>query len=267
MINERADVFHPIYLDEYEAGELAVEYDDKTPQEVIEWALDRFDTNIGVCTSFQAEGMAILDMAWRINPRVKVFTMDTGRMHQETYDLIDEVCEKYEMDIEMLVPDANDLQQMQRRYGPNLFSKDVKLRLYCCDVRKVAPLKKKLETLDGWITGLRRDQWASRSNIRKIEVDNDHGGIVKVSPLADWTQDEVWEYIRANDVPYHKLYDQGYTSIGCAPCTRATKAGEDPRAGRWWWEKNAPKECGIHCPIETGGMEHELEALLEKKDR
>src|SRR5947207_2241531 len=135
MIDERADVFYPNLLDEYEAGELAVEYDDQTPQAVIEWALDRFHPNIGLCTSFQAEGMAILDMAWRINPRVKVFTMDTGRMHQETYDLIDEVREKYEMDIEILVPDAGELQQMQKRYGPNLFFQDVKLRLYCCDVR------------------------------------------------------------------------------------------------------------------------------------
>ncbi len=267
MIDERSNALHSYLLDDYEAGELAIEYDDKTPQEVIEWALERFHPNIALCTSFQAEGMAILDMAWKINPRVKVFTMDTGRMHQETYDLIDEVREKYEMSIEVLSPDAHDLAQMQNRYGPNLFFQDVKLRLYCCDVRKVAPLKKKLDTLDGWITGLRRDQWASRSNIRKIELDHDHGGIVKVSPLADWTHDEVWEYLRENDVPYHKLYDQGYTSIGCAPCTRPTKLGEDPRAGRWWWEKNAPKECGIHCPIETGGMEHELEALLNKDER
>ena len=116
--------------------------------------------------------------------------------------------------------------------------------------------------LDAWITGLRRDQWATRTNIRKVEIDHDHGGIVKLAPLADWTEDEVWDYIRTNDVPYNELYDKGYKSIGCAPCTRPVAEGQDPRAGRWWWETGAPKECGMHCALETGGFEHELAALL-----
>jgi phosphoadenosine phosphosulfate reductase len=119
-----------------------------------------------------------------------------------------------------------------------------------------------LRGLDAWITGLRRDQWATRSNIRKIELDHDHGGIVKVNPLADWTKEEVWDYIRDNEVPYNALYDKGFTSIGCAPCTRPIEPGESDRAGRWWWETDAPKECGIHCAIYTGGFEHELHALL-----
>jgi phosphoadenylyl-sulfate reductase (thioredoxin) len=126
----------------------------------------------------------------------------------------------------------------------------------------VLPLQRYLHGLDAWITGLRRDQWATRTNIRKVEIDHDHGAIVKLNPLAEWTEDEVWEYVRERGVPHHPLYDRGYTSIGCAPCTRATAAGEDKRAGRWWWESNAPKECGIHCAIETGGFEHELHALL-----
>jgi phosphoadenylyl-sulfate reductase (thioredoxin) len=117
------------------------------------------------------------------------------------------------------------------------------------------------------VTGLRRDQWATRSNIRKIELDHDHGGLVKINPLADWMEEEVWDYLRANDVPYHPLYDEGYKSIGCAPCTRATAPGEDPRAGRWWWETNAPKECGMHCAIETGGFEHELEIIVGDNHR
>ena len=124
------------------------------------------------------------------------------------------------------------------------------------------PLTKHLHALDAWITGLRRDQWASRTNIRKVEIDHDHGAIVKLNPLAEWTEDEVWDYVREREVPYHSLYDQGYTSIGCAPCTRAIAPGEASRAGRWWWETNAPKECGIHCSIESGGLEHELHALL-----
>jgi phosphoadenosine phosphosulfate reductase len=249
-------------LDELEAGELAIEYDDQPPQAVLEWALREFHPHIAICTSFQADGMAILDMAWRINPAVRVFTLDTGRLPQATYEIIDTVRDHYGIDIEVSFPDTVAVEALTRQHGVNLFYKDVKLRLSCCEARKVNPLRKKLDTLDGWITGLRRDQWASRSNIRKIEIDHDHGGIVKVNPLADWAEDEVWDYIRANSVPYNRLYDEGYTSIGCAPCTRPTKAGEDPRAGRWWWEKNAPKECGIHCPIESGGFEHELEALL-----
>ena len=124
------------------------------------------------------------------------------------------------------------------------------------------PLQQHLAGLDAWITGLRRDQWATRSDIRKVEIDHDHGAIVKLNPLAEWTEDEVRDYVREHDLPYNSLYDKGYTSIGCAPCTRPTQAGEDLRAGRWWWETNAPKECGIHCAIETGGLEHELRALI-----
>jgi phosphoadenylyl-sulfate reductase (thioredoxin) len=133
-------------------------------------------------------------------------------------------------------------------------------------VRKVLPLQRHLAGLDAWITGLRRDQWATRTNIRKVEIDHDHGAIVKLNPLAEWTEDEVWDYVREHDVPYNALYDRGYTSIGCTPCTRAVAPGEPARAGRWWWEENAPKECGIHCAIETGGFEHELRALLDEDD-
>ena len=115
------------------------------------------------------------------------------------------------------------------------------------------------------VTGLRRDQWASRTNIRKVEIDHDHGAIVKLNPLAEWTEDEVWEYVRERDVPYHSLYDRGYTSIGCAPCTRAIEPGAPSRSGRWWWESNAPKECGIHCSVESGGLEHELHAILGER--
>jgi phosphoadenylyl-sulfate reductase (thioredoxin) len=161
-------------------------------------------------------------------------------------------------------PDARELDVMTTKHGVNLFYEAVPLRLLCCQVRKVRPLQRVLDGLDAWITGLRRETWASRADIRKIELDHDHGGIAKLNPLADWTHEEVWDYIRANDVPYHALYDQGYTSIGCAPCTRRSAPGEDPRAGRWWWEKNAPKECGMHCTIETGGFEHELEVLLDR---
>jgi thioredoxin-dependent adenylylsulfate APS reductase len=248
-------------LDEFEAGQLAVELDDATPQDVIAWALERWGSQVAICTSFQAEGMAILDMAWRINNHVRLFTVDTGRLPQETYDVMEAVRQRYGIEVEVYFPDAAQVEGMVRRFGPNLFQKSVQARLHCCNVRKVEPIRGVLEGLDAWITGLRRDQWASRANIRKIEIDHDHGGLAKISPLADWTIDEVKAYNETYDVPVHPLYAKGYTSIGCTPCTRATKEGEDPRAGRWWWETNAPKECGIHCPIETGAFEHELEAL------
>jgi thioredoxin-dependent adenylylsulfate APS reductase len=252
-----------IVLDEYEAGELAVEYDDKDPQEVLAWAIETFAQNrLAICTSFQSDGMALLDMAWKINPDIRVFTVDTGRLPQETYDLMDRVRDKYGIKVEVYYPDPIQIEPLVREHGVNLFYKSVPNRLKCCEVRKIMPLRKVLDGLDAWVTGLRRDQWATRSNIRKIEIDHDHGGLVKVSPLADWMDDEVWDYIRANDVPYHALYDQGYTSIGCAPCTRPVQPGEAARSGRWWWEKNAPKECGMHCAIETGGFEHEAEALI-----
>ena len=251
-------------LDDGEAGELAVEFDDQPPEALLGWALERFGARIALCTSFQAEGMVLLDMAWRIEPKVRVFTIDTGRLHQETYDLIDAVRTRYGIAIEAYTPDADETEAMTRAHGVNLFRRGVPLRLLCCQVRKVRPLQRVLNGLDAWITGLRRETWASRADIRKIELDHDHGGIAKLSPLADWTHEEVWDYLRAHDVPSHALYDQGYTSIGCAPCTRRTAPGEDPRAGRWWWETNAPKECGMHCTIETGGFEHELEVLLDR---
>jgi thioredoxin-dependent adenylylsulfate APS reductase len=260
----RAEDLAPVTLDEYQAGELAVEYDPADPQEVIAWALDSFDRErVAVCTSLQADGVAILDMAWRIRPDVRVFTVDTGRLPQETYDLMDRIRERYGIKLEVYSPNRRTVEKMVGEHGANLFRQAVPLRLLCCQVRKVEPLLDVLEGLDAWITGLRRDQWATRSNIRKIEIDHDHGAITKVSPLADWTEEEVWDYIRANEVPYHPLYERGYRSIGCTPCTRATQPGEDARAGRWWWERDAPKECGMHCAIETGGFEHELEVLLE----
>lgn len=252
-----------VSFDEWEAGELSVEYDDREPDEVLGWAIETFaPERLAICTSFQADGMAILDMAWRLNPNIRVFTVDTGRLPAETYEIMDRVRDHYGLPVEIYYPEARDIEKLVLEHGVNLFRRSVPLRLSCCDVRKVRPLVKVLHGLDAWVTGLRRDQWATRSNIRKIELDHDHGGIVKVNPLADWTEEEVWDYLRANNVPIHPLYERGYKSIGCAPCTRATAPGEDARAGRWWWETNAPKECGMHCAIETGGFEHEMEVIL-----
>ena len=250
-------------FDDLEAGELSVEFEGQEPQDVLAWALDRFGDTLAISTAFQIDGVALLDMAYELDPEVKVFSVDTGRLPQETFELIEQLRDRYPgLELELLSPKAEHVSRLVGKHGPNLFYRQVEHRLLCCQVRKVQPLTRHLASLDAWITGLRRDQWASRTDIRKVEIDHDHGAIVKLNPLAEWTEDEVWDYIRENDVPVHPLYAEGYTSIGCAPCTRATAPGEAARAGRWWWETNAPKECGIHCAIETGGFEHELRALL-----
>lgn len=253
-----------IGLDEQAVTALADAYEERTPQEVLAWAMERFGSSLAICTSLQADGMAILDMAWRIDPAVRVFTIDTGRLPQETYDLLDQVRDHYNIEIEVYFPDATQVESIVRRHGMNLFYQDVNLRMLCCQTRKVLPLRRVLSSLDAWVTGIRRDQLSTRAATQKIEADNAHGGIVKINPLADWTQEHVLAYIRAHAVPTHPFYAQGYTSIGCAPCTRRIEPGEDHRAGRWWWENGAVKECGMHCTIESGRFEKEFEALQNR---
>ena len=250
-------------LDDLEAGELSVEFEGAEPEELLEWAIDRFGDGLVLSTAFQEGDVALIHMAYEIDPAVQVFSVDTGRLPGETHELIEELRERYPgLRLSLLSPDAGQVQRLVDRHGPNLFYRSVEQRLLCCNVRKVQPLTRHLAGVDAWVTGLRRDQWAGRTDIRKIEIDHDHGAIVKLNPLAEWTEDEVWDYVRANDLPVHALYARGYTSIGCAPCTRAVAEGEPVRAGRWWWETNAPKECGMHCAIETGGFEHELHAIV-----
>ncbi len=222
-----------------------------SPQEVLEWGLRTFAPGrIALCTSFQDEGMVLLDMAWRIDPSIAVFTIDSGRLPQETLDLVDEVRERYRIEVEVVYPDGGEVSALVTEHGPNLFYRSTELRLSCCEVRKVNPLKRRLGGLDAWISGLRRHQNASRAEIAAVETDVVHGGIVKVNPLAGWSSDQVMAYIEANSLPRNALYSRGYTSIGCAPCTRPTEPGEDPRAGRWWWEQGA-RECGLHYNLEV----------------
>ncbi len=261
------DTPHRVLLDDGEAGGLAAEFEDQPAEALLAWALGKFGDRLAVSSSLQAESLVLLDMAWRIDPRVRVFTVDTGRLPQETHDLIDALRERYGVRVEIVYPDARRLERMTMQHGANLFYQNIPCRLLCCEVRKVEPLRHKLASLDAWVTGLRREHGPTRRTTRKIDVDHDHGGIVKLSPLADWGHDEVWAYIRRYDVPYHTLYDQGYTSISCACCTRPTTQGEDPRAGRWWWEQGAPKECGMHCSLESGGLERTLAALADDAGR
>jgi phosphoadenosine phosphosulfate reductase len=240
---------------------LAREFELRPPEALLEWAIERFDRNLAITTSFQATGMVILDMAVKLDQSVRVVTIDTGRMHPETYALIDQVRERYGVAIEVVYPDAAELEGFTARNGVNAFYRSISARMTCCDIRKVNPLKRALKGFDAWVTGQRRSESSSRSSVGLLQIDDLHGGIVKLNPLANWSSEQVWEYVAAHDVPTNALYGQGYTSIGCAPCTRPTQPGEDPRAGRWWWEEGLPKECGIHVNLMHPGVNGDAGSL------
>jgi phosphoadenosine phosphosulfate reductase len=216
---------------------------------LLAWAIERFGRRFAVVTSFQAEGMVVLDLARRADPGVRVLTLDTGRLPEETYQVIEAVRTGMGLEIEVISPDPADVAAMVARHGPNLFHKDPALRRLCCHVRKVAPLDRALTGVGAWATGLRRDGGPARAGTPRAEIDDAHGGILKLNPLADWTRDQVWAYVRSHRLPVNPLYEQGYTSIGCAPCTRPTRPGEDERAGRWWWEADQDRECGLHSRL------------------
>lgn len=215
------------------------------PQATLEWGLREFHPRIALAWS-GAEDVALVDMALKIHPQARIFILDTGRLNPETYEVVDKVRAKYAAPLEILFPDTALVEEMTRTHGMNLFYHGVENRKRCCNIRKVIPLKRMLGAVDAWITGLRRDQAASRTVVKKVERDAAFGGIIKLNPLAGWSHADVWDYIRKNEVPYNTLHDKGYPSIGCAPCTRAVQPGEDIRAGRWWWEDQGGKECGLH---------------------
>jgi phosphoadenosine phosphosulfate reductase len=219
----------------------------KTPQEVLKWSLDNLHPRVAMESSFGAEDVVVIDMMMKINPKSRIFTLDTGRLNQETYDVMDVIRMKYNVNIEVMFPDQNEVEQMVRVNGLNLFYDSVGNRKLCCGIRKVHPLNRILSTLDGWITGLRADQTEVRSNANKLELDEQHNNIIKINPIIEWTWEQTWNYIKKNDIPYNKLHDKGFPSIGCEPCTRAIKSGEPLRAGRWWWESDSQKECGLHA--------------------
>jgi thioredoxin-dependent adenylylsulfate APS reductase len=222
--------------------------------EILRWAIENFHPRLALSCSFGApEGMLLLDMMHRIEPASRVFVLDTGRLPQATYDLMDRVRDRYGKPVEVVFPRAEDVQAMVREHGLNLFYESVENRQLCCRLRKVEPLRRHLADLDAWVAGLRRDQGVTRGEVKKVELDPAHAGIVKVCPIADWSSDDVWKYVRAHNVPVNRLHAQGYPSVGCDPCSRAIAEGDDPRAGRWWWESAETKECGIHVGEEAEG--------------
>jgi len=227
-------------------------------EEVLHWGFSEFGPRFAVVTSFQKEGMVLVDMAARMGSGVRVVTLETGRLPAETHAMIANVEARYGIAVEQIAPDAGEVARMTEAHGVNLFRNEVVLRKLCCHVRKVRPLEVVLTDLDAYSVGLRRGQGESREAVQqKVFVD----GKWKLSPLAFWTSADVEDYTRRHDVPVHPLYAQAYASIGCAPCTRAVTSEEGDRAGRWWWEVEGDKECGLHFTPE-GKMVRELDVLL-----
>jgi phosphoadenosine phosphosulfate reductase len=226
---------------------LAKRFEKKSATDILKWSIEKFGNRIALASSFGAEDVVIIDMMAKIDKsKTKILTLDTGRLNQETYDVMDEIRQRYGISIESYFPNSQQVEEMVRTKGFNLMYESIENRKLCCEIRKVNPLNRALASLDGWITGLRREQALTRLNIKKIEIDPTHNNILKINPIADWSEDMVWEYIKENQVPYNKLHDMGFPSIGCEPCTRAISKGENRRSGRWWWEESSQKECGLH---------------------
>jgi phosphoadenosine phosphosulfate reductase len=221
---------------------------ERSAEAIMADAFDRFEADQIAISFSGAEDVVLIDIATKLRPDVQVFCLDTGRLHPETYKFIERVRDHYGIRIDLLMPEAQDVQDLVGRKGLFSFYQDGHQE--CCSIRKIKPLRRHLAGLDAWITGQRRDQSVTRS---EVPTEQDDGAfstiehrVVKFNPLAAWTSAEVWEYIRANDVPYNPLHDAGFMSIGCEPCTRPVGPHEHERNGRWWWEDAGGKECGLH---------------------
>jgi phosphoadenosine phosphosulfate reductase len=217
----------------------------KSTEEVLTYFINGYGKDLILASSLGAEDQVLTDLLIKIDPKSRIFVLDTGRLNQETYNVMAETKEKYGISYEVCFPNQSDVENLLGKKGPNSMYESIDNRKECCNIRKVAPLRKKLQQSKGWITGLRREQSVTRTDLTIVEWDDAHQ-IIKINPLAAWSENEVWAYIKENNVPYNALHDQGYPSIGCSACTRAVKPGEDARSGRWWWENPDDKECGLH---------------------
>jgi len=235
---------------ELDISSLNADLSNQSPQKILAIALSQFD-NIAISFS-GAEDVVLIDMAHKINKDIKVFSLDTGRLHAETYQFIERVRKHYGITIEVMYPDATQLENLVTAKGLFSFYEDGHQE--CCGIRKVAPLRRKLSTLDAWITGQRKDQSPTRANVPVVQVDNafssDDRQLIKFNPLANWTSADIWMYVRSYEVPYNPLHERGFISIGCEPCTRPTLPQQHEREGRWWWEDATKKECGLHAPTQ-----------------
>lgn len=219
--------------------------ENKSPQEVLRFFRDELKDKIAFSSSLGAEDQLITDMIAGSAPGIKIFTLDTGRLFPETYSLISRTNEKYGIKINVMFPDYKSVENMVNKKGINLFYDSIENRKLCCGIRKIEPLKRAFKELDAWVCGLRASQSVTRKDIQLVEWD-EQNDLLKINPIVNWSEDEVWTYIKKNGVPYNKLHNKGFPSIGCQPCTRAVADGEDIRAGRWWWENPETKECGLH---------------------
>ncbi len=218
----------------------------KKAEQVLRSAIEEFHPAITLASSFSLEDVVLMHMISKIRPDARVFAIDTGRLNEETYQCADLVKFITGLKIEWVFPRFEDVQKLEQEKGLFSFRSSLDARHECCNIRKVEPLSRALKGQKAWITGLRKEQNVTREELKYVEIDEAHGGITKINPLLEWEDKDLKRYIDENKLPYSALYDRGYTSIGCAPCTRATEPGEHPRAGRWWWESAEQKECGLH---------------------
>jgi phosphoadenosine phosphosulfate reductase len=219
---------------------------DATAQEILRQGVEAAKGIVKLACSFSVEDTVIIDMIHKEGLPVGIFALDTGRLNEETYEVADAITERYGIRIDWYFPKNEAVEKLEREKGLHSFRQSLENRHECCGIRKVEPLGRALAGLAGWVTGLRREQSVTRTDLAAIEIDESHGGILKLNPLLEWSEEQVWDYAKQYHVPVSRLYDQGYRSIGCAPCTRAVAPGEHARAGRWWWEDPEHKECGLH---------------------
>ena len=227
------------------AAQLNERFRTKQPKEVLAYFLNEYKGEIALASSLGIEDQVLTDMICHIDAGTRIFTLDTGRLFPETYSLIERTNMTYGIRIELFFPDYHQVERMIAAHGVKLFYESIENRRMCCHVRKLEPLKRAFSGLKVWICGLRHEQSVTRTEAHLVEWDEGNK-LLKLNPLIDWTEEQTWAYIRQHGVPYNKLHDQGFPSIGCQPCTRAVKPGEDIRAGRWWWEDPEHKECGLH---------------------
>ncbi|MBN2523780.1 MAG: phosphoadenylyl-sulfate reductase [Bacteroidales bacterium] len=221
----------------------------KSAEEILHYFLTNYSDKVILGSSMGAEDQVLTDMILKINRGISVFTLDTGRLFPETYELIEKTNKKYGIRIRVYFPDREKVEEMVNSKGINLFYESIENRKLCCNIRKIEPLKRALPGNDVWVTGLRKDQSLQRFNTKLVEWEDAYQ-VIKVNPLLHWTEKDVWKYIKKFDVPYNTLHDKGFPSIGCQPCTRAVKPDGDFRSGRWWWEDPEHNECGLHVKEE-----------------
>jgi len=221
-------------------------FEDSDAIKIIEWAFNKYKSDLVIATAFGPAGLVNIDLASKVDIPATIISVDTGRLPEETYQLVEDVKNLYEAKFEIYFPDYKELEGLYEKKGTYSFKNSIQDRKECCRVRKVLPFYRALKGYKAWISGLRKGQSITRSEIDKFEIDRKHRNILKINPLADWSEKDVWDYIKENDVPYNELHDENYPSIGCEPCTRPVESGEGIRAGRWWWEPEENKECGLH---------------------